>query len=283
MTAPRSPSALQSALYTGSLRHRRMAPRPHEFSYPLFMLYLDLDELPRVFAGRWLWSVGRPNLAWFRRADYLGPATLPLDLAVRNLVEERTGRRPEGPIRLLTHLRTWGLVMNPVSFYYCFDRSGERLENLVAEVTNTPWNERHAYVLTAPRPLEEGESQAFELEKVFHVSPFMPMEVDYRWRFTAPGRRLLVHMENLSPRDPAGGATKLFDATVVMSRQPLSGGNLARALARHPWVSAQVLGRIYWQALRLLLKGAPFHPHPKLRTQDRSTDVSLPGARPTGG
>jgi DUF1365 family protein len=114
---------MHSALYIGQVKHRRQAPRVHEFRYPLFMAYLDLAELEQVFARRWFWSIDRANLASFRRSDHLGDPALPLADAVRELVAERTGVRPRGPIRLLTHLRYFGYCFNPVSFYYCSRRS----------------------------------------------------------------------------------------------------------------------------------------------------------------
>jgi DUF1365 family protein len=241
-------------VYHGLVRHRRHAPVPHAFRYRLFMLYLDLAELPRVLDGRWLWSARRPALAWFRRADYLGDPRIPLDTAVRDLVTERIGRRPAGPIRLLTHLRYFGYVQNPVSFYYCFDPPGRRVETIVAEITNTPWGERHAYVLPAP----EGDARVlrFALDKTFHVSPFMPMDVDYDWRFTPPGERLTVHMNSRV------GGEQVFDATLALRRAPLTGRALAASLLKFPWMTAQVAAGIYWQALRLWWKRAPFHPHP---------------------
>jgi DUF1365 family protein len=241
-------------VYHGLVRHRRHAPVPHAFRYRLFMLYLDLAELPRVLDGRWLWSARRPALAWFRRADYLGDPRIPLDTAVRDLVTERIGRRPAGPIRLLTHLRYFGYVQNPVSFYYCFDSPGRRVETIVAEITNTPWGERHAYVLPAP----EGDARVlrFALDKTFHVSPFMPMDVDYDWRFTPPGERLTVHMNSRV------GGEQVFDATLALRRAPLTGRALAASLLKFPWMTAQVAAGIYWQALRLWWKRAPFHPHP---------------------
>ena len=144
-----SDGSIQSALYVGSLRHRRFAPAPHAFEYRLCMAWLDLAELDRVFRGRWFWSTRRPALAWLRRADYLGDARLPLDQAVRERVALETGVRPAGPVRMLTHLRTFGACFNPVTFYFCYDLSGDNVETIVAEITNTPWNERHAYVLPA--------------------------------------------------------------------------------------------------------------------------------------
>ncbi len=245
---------MNSALYFGPIRHRRLSPVANSFRYHAFYVYLDLAELDRVFRGRWLWSTHRPAPAWFRRADHLGDSALPLDECVRDLVCERIGVRPEGPVRLLTHLRYWGYCMNPVSFYYCFAPEGERLEAIVAEVHNTPWGERHCYVLDC----REQAANAFEFSfpKEFHVSPFMPMDLDYFWRLTPPGRALMVHMENRSR-----GRT-FFDATMSLARREITTRSLASALLQHPFMTASVIAAIYWQALKLWLKRSPLHPHP---------------------
>jgi DUF1365 family protein len=240
------------------VRHRRLRPVGHEFRYSMFMMYVDLDELPELFDGRWLWSARRFAPAWFRRADYLGDPAVPLPEAVRDTVRQALGKAPAGPIRLLTHLRYFGYIMNPVSFYYCFGRDDKRVEVIVAEITNTPWRERHAYVLDASTASEPG-AERFAFRKAFHVSPFMDMEMDYVWRLTTPGSRVAVHMENF---DVSG---KLFDATMVLRREPLTGAALAGALARYPLMTAQVAAGIYWQALRLRLRGTPFFIHPRKR------------------
>ncbi|MEM7517415.1 MAG: DUF1365 domain-containing protein, partial [Planctomycetota bacterium] len=191
----------QSAIYRGRVTHVRSTPRPHRFSYRTTFLYLDLAELPHLFEGRLLWSFERRNLANFRRADYLGPTDVPLEQAVRDRVEKETGQRPTGPIRLLTRVRRFGWVFNPVSFYYCFDATGEALEAVVAEITNTPWNERHAYVLQAESPDAELEQSArsvegrdFVFDKAFHVSPFFGMDQSYSWRLSRPEEKIGVWM-----------------------------------------------------------------------------------------
>ncbi|MFA9460993.1 DUF1365 domain-containing protein [Thiohalorhabdus methylotrophus] len=249
--------SVHSAIYAGTVVHRRYRPVYHAFRYRLFLLYLDLAELDTVFRHRWLWSVERPNLASFRRADHLGPSEQPLDASVRDLVEVRTGRRPAGAIRLLTHLRYFGYCMNPVSFYYCWDPADAHLETIVAEVSNTPWGERHCYVLDAAGQKDTGRRHHFRFPKDFHVSPFMGMEDTYDWRFTEPGTRLAVVMRN------EGGEGCHFEAAMGLRRRPLDGSNLARVLARHPFMTGRVVAGIYAQAFRLWRKGAHFHPHPK--------------------
>lgn len=251
---------MNSALYTGQLRHRRFAPAMHEFRYGLFMLYVDLAELQDIFRGRWLWSTRRAAPAWLRREDYLGPASLSIDAAVRARVADQTGARPVGPIRMLTHLRYFGLCFNPVTFYYCFDANDERVETIVAEITNTPWGERHTYVLRDDRSSDR--FLRFSLQKQFHVSPFMPMEIAYDWRFSIPGELLTVHMQSFR------AAQKCFDATLELERREIGAGSLARALLRYPCMTARVVGAIYWQALRLMLKGAPFHTHPRRNSRN---------------
>jgi DUF1365 family protein len=247
---------MRSAVYSGFVRHRRFGAPPNEFRYSLYMMYLDLEELPELFDGRWLWSARRPSLAWFRRGDYLGKAAEPLDGAVRREVERLTGRRPRGPIRLLTHLRYLGFVMNPVSFYYCFDEAGTGVDAVLAEITNTPWNERHTYAVSGEgRKGATGRPHRFEKE--FHVSPFMSMAHEYAWTFSDPGAELLVHMENTVEGE------LVFDATLSLSRTEISGRSLAAALCRYPVMTARVAGGIYWQAVRLWMKGATFHPHPR--------------------
>ena len=250
---------MRSALYVGSVRHRRLGAPVSEFRHRLFMVYLDLGELPGAFDRSPLWSARRPALAWFRRSDHLGDPALALDESVRRLVAERTGRRPEGPIGLLTHLRYFGHCFNPVSFYYCWAPGGEQLEAVIAHVTNTPWGESHAYVMPVGESADHGTAtvSSGSFEKVLHVSPLMGMEHVYELRVTDPAERLAV---NISSADRDGKA--VFDATLALSRQELTGANMARALARYPFLTIRIMARIYGHALRLRLRGARYFPHP---------------------
>lgn len=268
-TAIGSAPGLASAVYEGWVRHRRHSPHPYAFRYRVAMLYIDLAEVDRLFEGRWLWSARRRNVAEFRRSDYFGDSALSLDEAIRRHVETRTGTRPGGPIRLLTHLRNFGAAFNPVSFYYCYAEDGSTLQAIVAEITNTPWKERHAYVLAVASAQQNGSALRWEFGKAFHVSPFMPMQRDYAWRFTAPGDSLRVHMDVCRPlTDNAPDSRAIaapvreFDATLVLQRRPISAGNLARVLLRYPLMTARIVAAIHWQALRIYLRGNPVYDHP---------------------
>jgi uncharacterized protein len=255
---------MHSALYFGRLSHRRLLPRRHAFRYRLCMVWLDLAELEEVFRGRWFWSTTRPSLIWLKRSDFLGDAAVPLDQAVRDLVESETGARPTGPVRLLTRLRSFGHCFTPVSFYSCYDAAGDQVEAIVAEVTNTPWNERYAYVLPARESEPRGAQLRFSLGKRLHVSPFMPMDIDYDWQFNRPGDRLAVHMANRRGRE------LLFEASLALTRHEITAASLATALVCYQLARWLVLGAIHWQALRLWAKRIPFHTHPAKPTAEKS-------------
>jgi DUF1365 family protein len=254
MAQPAAASAtnpIRSCLYEGRVAHRRWGRVPHAFRRRIYLFYLDLAELPRALDGGRLWSAERRALARFDRRDHLGDPALPLDESVRRLVTERTGRRPAGAIGVLTQLRHLGIGFNPISVYYCWDVAGERVETLVAEVRNTPWLEIHCYVL----PLGDGER--LQTPKAFHVSPFLEMDYGYRWRVSEPREDLLLSIESWR------GEERHFQAALTAQRRPLTRAALARMLLRYPLMSAQVIGGIYFEALRLWWKGAEFQPHPR--------------------
>jgi uncharacterized protein len=238
-----------SCLYEGSVVHVRSEPR-RRFSHRLVLAYVDLDELPALLGGRLVRS--GPGTVRFRRRDYLGDPRTELTGAVRDLVQRQTGSRPRGPVRVLTHLRSFGHCFNPVSFYYCLDETGGRIEALVAEVTNTPWGERHAYVIP------EGSGR---FEKVLHVSPFLGMDHTYTCRSTPPGRDLSLRIQS------ARQGARVFEAALALRRRELSPASVRRVTARYPFATVRVLGLIYGHAIGLRLAGIGTFPHrPTVRT-----------------
>ena len=263
-----------ACIYSGRVRHRRFSPKPHSFSYRLYMSYFELGRVEDILASVACASATSPALVRYRRQDYFGNTEVSLDQAVRDLVSARTGRPPEGPIRLLTHLRTWGVSFNPVSFYYCFDATGSEVEHVVAEINNTPWDERYTYVLSDPVDRKELASdgpngskrprmiETFKTPKEFHVSPFIDMDVQYLWKLSPPGESLLVHMED----HPLSGSDKIFDATLSMDRRlPLTSRELLSSQLKYPAMPVMVLFGIYRQALSLWMKKVPFYSHPRKR------------------
>jgi uncharacterized protein len=256
---------MESCLYEGWVAHHRGGDVPHAFRFPLAMLYLDLDELDAVFRGRWAWSARRPALAWVRRGDHLGASDVPLATAVRDLVEARIGVRPAGPIRLLTHPRYAGYVFNPLSLFYCFGAAGDRLQAVVADVTNTPWGERHQYVLAAAPEAGRSDPGAPDRYprhgKAFHVSPFLPMALDYDWRIGRPGRSLGVRIA-AHARDVAAPAAPIFTARLALRRRPIDGRSLAGVLVR--FSPADRPGRLARQPGRRSRRPGA-HPRPRRR------------------
>ncbi len=253
-----------SAIYHGTVRHRRFSPKKHDFSYQVFMMYLDTLELDKVLSLSPFWSTSKWALARLKRDDFHiskkyidNPDTknLPnIDDAIRDTVELETGSRPSGPIRMLVNLRYWGYSINPLSTYYCFDDSGEKIVAIVAEVHNTPWNERHAYVLKGD---DFDKKQSCTFKKEFHVSPFNPIDMCYRWQSTIPTDTLCIHLENWKENK------KVMDATMILKHQPLNSRNMNAILIRFPWMTVKIVTAIYWQALKLWLKGVPTFNHGK--------------------
>ncbi len=253
---------MNSALYSGWVGHRRFAPKAHDFRYRMGLLYLDLDEQDAVLALSPLAGRGRWAPFGFRESDYLPQFTqagIKLIDAVRQQVAAALGQAPSGAVRLLTQPRSLGLAFNPASFFYCFD-ADERLVAILCEVSNTPWHERYHYVL----PVNGEGHQHVAVTKAFHVSPFLPRDLEYRMSFSQPGERLGVHMADWQ------GSEKLFDASLNLQRQPLTRASLHQHLLSFPWMTGKTVLAIYWQALRLLLKRIPLFSY-----QAASADLSV--------
>ncbi|WP_295799184.1 DUF1365 domain-containing protein [uncultured Microbulbifer sp.] len=245
---------LRSAIYSGWVQHRRFTPRRNCFRYRVFMLYLDLAELERVLALSRLWSSAPGAPARFCRSDFFGDPEIGLDEAVRQRVEREFGVRPAGPICMLANWRYFGFNMNPISVYYCFDTSGEEVRWLLLDVHNTPWNERHGYVLDCRNSCRV---QRAEFSKAMHVSPFMAMEQSYSWRSTTPAEHLSIYLKNIE------GGDRILDATLSLSRQELTAESMRRVLIQYPLMTVKVVAAIYWQALKLWLKRVPVVNHPR--------------------
>ncbi len=251
---------MEPAFYFGTLRHRRFAPARHEFTYGLFMAFLDIDRIPALASVSRLFSVNRFNWTSYDDRDHLGDPRLPLRTRLERDAAAAGLALPGGPIFLLTHLRYLGYCFNPVSFYYCYSAAGQ-LELILAEVNNT-FGERHNYWLGPHNRLPASGSLRYRTPKRMHVSPFMPMDHDYTFVFTPPGERLIVHM------DTSGHGGPRFDATLRLARRPWRAASLHRALASRPWMTAKVIAAIHWEALRLYLKKVPVFTHPGRLTRE---------------
>ena len=243
---------MQSAIYKGEVSHHRKQPKEHRFSYNIFMMYLDLEELPSIFNNFLFWSSKRFNLAWFNRKDHHGNPKNSLSFSIKQLIKKMHGVDFNGPITLLTHLRYFGYVMNPVSFYYCWDENYENIDYIVVEINNTPWGEQYSYVLDT-----KGESLKFDLEKKFHVSPFMGMQQEYIWKFNKPNDEITVLMKSYE------NDKHLLTATLKLCKENITSKSLMIVLFSYPIITMKVIFAIYWQAFKLWFKGIPFHPHPK--------------------
>ncbi|MEQ1946973.1 MAG: DUF1365 domain-containing protein [Bryobacteraceae bacterium] len=250
----------ESGLYTGTLRHRRFTPRAHEFRYKLFMAFLDIDKIPELMDATPWTGYNRFRWASFHEKDHLGDVGYTLRERVSRDALRQGITLPDGPIFLLTHLRYLGYCFNPISFFYCYTRSGE-LDTILAEVNSTFGESRNYWL--SPRNQEASEnSLRYRCAKTMHVSPFMDMNLDYEFVLTKPGDKLVAHMNTVENSSALRSSQPLLDATLTLDREPWNAYTVGPALARHPWMTAKVIGAIHWEALRLYLKRVPVFTHP---------------------
>ncbi|MCE9679484.1 DUF1365 domain-containing protein [Shewanella sp. AS1] len=236
-----------SGIYAGQVRHRRFGAVPHAFSYRLYMMAIDPDELPKLIKRSWVFGTSWFNPIRFNEKDYLRGEPYGLKQRIAQKVRELGGEwHDSGRVLLLAQCRCMGIYFSPINFYYCYDDK-QVCRYMLAEVSNTPWNERHYYLLAM-----EGE---MKVKKAFHVSPFMEMEMTYHWRLSPPSNKAMVHIEN--HRDE-----KLFDATLVLSKQAISAKSLTALWLKTPAMTVKMMLGIYWQALKLFIKRVPFVAHP---------------------
>lgn len=243
---------MQDSVYFGWVRHRRFHPVPHQFSYRLCLLMLNTATVSQIFKPFIAWSYQRFNLASFYPTDYWDGQQHDLDQAVRTKIAQETGKTPQGKIFMLTHPRYLGHVFNPVTFYLAISEQNNLPEFIVAEITNTPWRERFHYVLDCSKQAQG----KYIFDKQFHISPFMPMQMEYRWEFHFEQRSVKIHMENYIQNE------KHFDATMNIHAEELNQANLRRVLISYPLMTIKVISAIYWQAFKLWVKRVRFYPHP---------------------
>jgi uncharacterized protein len=253
-----------SCLYLGEVEHRRLSPKKNFFRYAVAYYFVDLAETRTLFRFPFLFSYNFPGILSFWRKDYLGNPKIDLDTSVREIVKSYTEKEATGPIRLLTNISYFGFCMNPVSFYYCYAGDGKTLQFIVSEITNTPWGEKHRQVFE----FDGKEMKVFKFPKDFHVSPFMPMNIDYTWVFHSPDEKLKVYMQNRLTGQPQ----LMFDSTLDLKRKDLTLGNVLGTFLRLPLVTFKTLLAIYYQAFKLYIKKVPFYTHPsKEKLYDNST------------
>lgn len=246
----------KNLIFTGQVRHRRFTPKKHQFSYNLFMFCFDIGDPSNSFKEIKQVSIEQFNWFSFRRKNYLSHPEIPLDEYARQLVVAKFNNYPKGKIYLLTQLSCLGYCFNPISLYFIFDETNQHLDYLIIEVTNTPWGEKHNYVLeSSGKP--KNEVYYYQFQKELHVSPFMAMNYEYQFNLKLNKQKITIHMENHT------AGKKDFDATLTLKALPQKGTSFTKVFRHFPLITYKVATAIYWEALKLWMKGIPFYPHPK--------------------
>lgn len=241
----------QSALYVGSVMHRRLAPRRHRLRYRAFWLLIDLDEPDAVARRLRLFSHNRFNLFSFHDADHGSGRTEPPRVYVERTLAENAIGDAIGRITLLCMPRILGYVFNPLSIYFCYRPDGT-LVALLYEVRNT-FGQMHSYLMpvTEQTPLVHQRCA-----KAFYVSPFLDMNMTYDFRVARPAARVSAVV---AARDRQG---PVLIASLAGTRRPLSDRALALVFLTHPLLTFKVIGAIHWEALKIWWKGMRLYPRP---------------------
>jgi hypothetical protein len=246
----------ESALYSGSVMHQRLRPARHRLRYRVFSLLLDVDELPALARQLRLFSLNRFNLFSLHERDYgAGDGG-----GLRPYVEQQlqaAGLGTGGAIRLLTMPRILGYAFNPLSVYFCH-RPGGALQAVLYEVNNT-FGERHSYLIEVDAAEAAGDIVTQHCAKRFHVSPFLGLEMHYRFRIEPPRADRPGLAIGVTALDTNGS---LLVARLEAHRKPLDDAALALAFVSHPLLTLKVVAAIHWEALRLWLKGVKLQERP---------------------
>lgn len=264
---------LSNSLVKGWVRHRRYQPKPHDFDYNMTWTLLDLDEVEQQFKLSRLWSIEKRNVVSYQAKDFHQNTVAVLEEKPspesnkRNIIrtiKSRTGKEFAGKVYMMSHLRNYGYNFNSVCFYFCYG-SDRTLKYIVSEITNTPWGERHSYIFDCEdsKSISGGVSgnrstHQFTFSKEFHVSPFIQMDMRYRWTFLVDESELRVHMAVLTEK-----GKKYFDATFTGQLIPLTKSNMRKYAFSHAMQPQKMSLLIYWQALKLWLRRFKVFDHPK--------------------
>jgi DUF1365 family protein len=245
---------LESSIYSGTVFHQRSIPKVHKFDYQIYLFWLKLSELDKLSEQVKGFSLEKSGISAvnFKRTDYLGSPDISLDDAVLSKMNELNAELNDaevepltGDIFLLGQVRTFGLYFSPVNFYYLRDMQGS-YTHMLAEVSNTPWNQRHHYLVDLKTQKDS--------QKVFHVSPFNPMNMQYKWNIQQPAENLRLHLSCYQKQ-------KHFEAAINMTKKPLNTANLRSSLLSIPSMTIKTVAGIYWQAIKLFFKRVPIYTH----------------------